>query len=244
MATGWRAGIGYATAAALGLALFAGLGTWQLQRGLDKRARLAQQDVALAQARATPLREALSTAPTQAAIQRVAGRGRYLPPLLLLDSQQREGRVGVRVYAVAQPIDAAPALLVDLGWVAWSPQRTLPELRLPAGERELAGLLVPWPGAGLRLAPNPWPASAAPSVLLNRLDRDDVQQALRIELSARVLRLAPELEDGYARDLELLPNTLPPERHFGYAAQWYALAATVLAVYLILTRRARRKANA
>jgi cytochrome oxidase assembly protein ShyY1 len=55
-----------------------------------------------------------------------------------------------------------------------------------------------------------------------------------------VLRLDPALPLGYARDLQLLANTLPPERHRGYAVQWFALAAAVLATALILTFRKAR----
>ena len=43
------------------------------------------------------------------------------------------------------------------------------------------------------------------------------------------------------RDLEILPNTLTPERHLGYAVQWFGLALAVLAVALVLTLRARKR---
>jgi cytochrome oxidase assembly protein ShyY1 len=42
---------------------------------------------------------------------------------------------------------------------------------------------------------------------------------------------------GYARDLELLPNTLPPERHRGYALQWFGLAFATLVAALFVTFR-------
>jgi cytochrome oxidase assembly protein ShyY1 len=42
---------------------------------------------------------------------------------------------------------------------------------------------------------------------------------------------------GYTRDLELLPNTLPPEKHRGYSVQWFALALAVLVTALVLTLR-------
>src|SRR3546814_3794695 len=45
---------------------------------------------------------------------------------------------------------------------------------------------------------------------------------------------------GYARDLDVLPNTLPPERHLGYAVQWFALALAVLAIAALLTFRKRK----
>ena len=63
------------------------------------------------------------------------------------------------------------------------------------------------------------------------------QTGLSVPLAPRVLRLDPGVPFGYARDLALLSNTLPPEKHRGYAVQWFALALTVLAIALILTFR-------
>jgi len=56
----------------------------------------------------------------------------------------------------------------------------------------------------------------------------------------RVVRLDPKLPGGYARDLDILPNTLPPERHLGYAVQWWALSIAVLVTALVLTFRKPR----
>jgi cytochrome oxidase assembly protein ShyY1 len=56
-----------------------------------------------------------------------------------------------------------------------------------------------------------------------------------------VLKLDPAIPLGYARDLDVLPNTLPPERHLGYAVQWFGLALAVLATALVLTFRKPRR---
>ena len=63
-------------------------------------------------------------------------------------------------------------------------------------------------------------------------------------LAPRILKLDPAQPLGpdpdYARDLEILPNTLPPERHLGYAVQWFGLALAVLVTALVLTFRKTR----
>src|SRR5690606_41304459 len=60
-------------------------------------------------------------------------------------------------------------------------------------------------------------------------------------LPPRVLKLDPGLPLGFARDLDVLPNTLSPQQHLGYAVQWFGLALAVLATALVLTfRRPRR----
>ena len=60
-------------------------------------------------------------------------------------------------------------------------------------------------------------------------------------LAPRVLKLDPALPIGYTRDLDILPNTLPPERHLGYAVQWFGLALAVFITALLLTLRTRRQ---
>ena len=68
-------------------------------------------------------------------------------------------------------------------------------------------------------------------------------------IAPRVLRLDPQRAQDDAgvmlapgeRDLDILPNTLTPERHLGYAVQWFGLAAAVFVVALVLTLRARRR---
>jgi surfeit locus 1 family protein len=44
--------------------------------------------------------------------------------------------------------------------------------------------------------------------------------------------LDPAEPDGYAR--HWAPPGFPPIRHIGYAVQWFALAAALLVIYLIM----------
>ncbi|HEY1071222.1 MAG TPA: SURF1 family cytochrome oxidase biogenesis protein, partial [Thermomonas sp.] len=68
---------------------------------------------------------------------------------------------------------------------------------------------------------------------------------LKTGVAPRVLRLDPDRRAGDAgllaaagtRDLDILPNTMTPERHLGYAVQWFGLAVTVLVVAAVLTFR-------
>ena len=71
------------------------------------------------------------------------------------------------------------------------------------------------------------------------MDLDALSADLGLVLAPRILRLDPSLPLGYARDLDVLPNTLPPERHRGYALQWFGLALTtlLLSLYFAFFRR-------
>jgi cytochrome oxidase assembly protein ShyY1 len=217
---------------------FGALGRWQLQRGESKQAMLDGVAAALAERRARTISEAETRDPN--GYDWVAGHGRLLAsPVLLLDNQRRGAAVGVRVYAVLRPREGRP-LLVDLGWLPVPGDRRFPQPTLPAGELRVQGLLSPPSGAGLALGPafRPLePAGAQQRLLMTRLDLEALSRHLRLPLSSRVLRLDPALPLGYARDLEVLVNTLPPERHRGYALQWFGLAFATLATAIFMSLR-------
>ena len=216
------------------------LGAWQLDRMHRKQAMLDAVQRVLDERSPRPLASA-SDAARQRDYDWAAGAGHFADaPAVLLDNQQRDDRPGVRAYRVFQPsASGAAPLLVELGWLPLPGDRQLPEVVRPAGELRLAGLLAPPPSPGILAA------VAAPQpdgqVLVTGLDAAGLHGQLRQPgLAPRVLKLDPAAPLGYARDLDVLPNTLPPERHLGYAVQWFALAAAVLAIALLLTFRKRK----
>lgn len=219
---------------------FAGLGTWQAGRAVQKERMLAAADAVVRERRPQPLASAHAPAATSR-YDWAEGRGRFSGTVLWLDNQQRDGRVGVRGYAPFLPADGAP-LLVDIGWAPIAPDRaTLPRVELPRGEVGIRGLLAPPPSAGLAVG-EPM-ARHRDGWLMLRVEPGAISRALELPaaIAPRVLRLDPALPFGLPRDLRLLANTLPPEKHRGYALQWFGLSATVLVIALVLTfRRPRR----
>ena len=222
------------------MALFCSLGVWQLDRAQQKKAMLAESRSVLAVRKPLPLRAAADPL-RKAAYDWAQGEGRFTEaPAVLLDNQTREGRSGVRVYRVFQPDAAAPPLLVELGWMPLAGDRTLPRIDSFSGTLRVSGLLAPPPSAGLASAiASP---QADGNLLATSLDHAVLSSAFKLPtLAPRVLRLDPSLKVGYLRDLDILPNTLPPERHLGYAVQWFGLALTVLITALVLTLRKRER---
>ena len=219
----------------------ASLGAWQQGRADEKRVVIAEAAAVLEARDAVPLAAAADPDRVDR-LEWSAGRGRFVDVgPFLLDNQRHDGRVGVRAYRVFAPEGAPDALLVDLGWLPLGPGRAMPEVPLPDGVVEVRGLLATPPSPGLRLGTGI--AQAGEGWLLTRVEPQAIAAAagLARPLAPRVLRLDPALPFGHARDLEVLPNTLPPERHLGYAVQWFGLGATVLAVALVLTLRGRRR---
>ncbi len=218
--------------------LFAALGRWQLGRMDEKQAMLDQVAATLQQRQ--PLSLAAAADPARARdFDWAQGGGHFLDaPAVLLDNQQRGGRPGVRVYRAFAP-DGAEPLLVELGWLPLPGDRTMPQPAAIPGPQRVQGLLAPPPSAGL--ADGLSTATPGGDVLAVRLDAPGLPALLGLErLPARVLKLDPALPLGHARDLDVLPNTLPPQKHLGYAVQWFGLAAAVLATALVLTFRFRR----
>ena len=218
---------------------FLALGRWQLQRATYKEHLIAQSHEALDHR--TPVALASASDNDAADFIWVDGGGRFLAqPALLLDNQTRAGQHGVRVYRLFQPDGAHRPLLVELGWRLLPPQRTLPHEPALDGSYRLQGLLAPPPSPGLALGRADQP-QADGSHLLTRIDIDTLAKSLALPdgLAPRVLRLDPALKLGYAHDLDVLANTLPPSRHRGYAVQWFAMAAAVgvIALYFLFRRK-------
>ncbi len=219
--------------------VFCVLGVWQLQRMHEKEALLAQ--LPPGRESAVSLEQALRAPQT---LHWVRQRMHFLPGTVLLDNQLRDGRAGVKVYQAARAATPATVVLVDLGWLPLPANRALPTIRLLQGEIDVQGLWAPPPSAGIALGPA-LAATPQPQVwLATRLDMPVIAARLGLPadaLAAQVLRLDPALPLGHERDLDLLPNTLPPSRHLGYAVQWFGLALAVLVVALTLQWRTWRR---
>jgi cytochrome oxidase assembly protein ShyY1 len=220
--------------AALLVAVFCSLGSWQWRRGIAKQAILATQAAVLAERRAGSL--ASLSLQDDPSLAWAAGHGHFLDaPVLLLDNQRHGPDVGVREFRVFQP-DMGRVLLVDLGWIALPGNRALPVPTPLPGSHDLRGLLAPPPSAGLALGPDHVDAGGG-RWLLTRIDLPVLARDLRVGLAPRVLRLDPAVPIGHVRDLDALPNTLPPERHRGYAVQWFGLAFATIVATLLLSLR-------
>lgn len=223
---------------------FASLGHWQLTRMHEKQAMLARMQTALDEAHPQPLLLASVTA-QKSDYDWAAGRGDVSDTTLWLDNQQRNGRVGVRMYCLLFPDDGVQVLLLDAGWWPLDGRRDLPKARCAAGRAQMVrGMLATPPSEGLvhgeALAQRDqgrW--------LMARMDLAAIVSALQLKaaIAPRVLRLDPMHHDGDTgvmlasgeRDLEILANTMTPERHLGYAVQWFGLAVCVLVVAAVMT---------
>jgi cytochrome oxidase assembly protein ShyY1 len=214
-----------------GLSLFLTAGVWQWQRGIYKDALYADFDSAFRR-EAMPLGQALN-APGLPRYQPVLIEGRWIPGReLLLDNRTHQGVPGVWVYSLFQP-EGLPAIYVQRGWIPWRDRRTPPVVP-PAEGTQLRGLLAPPPAAGLKLgadAENGWPR------VVTAVDLTAAETALGTPLLDSVLLPAGE-EPGFVR--EFRPQTLSPDKHRGYAVQWFSFAVAAIVLFLVLHREGAR----
>lgn len=217
-------------------ACFARLGWWQWQRA-EEKLRAQAELAALAGQPPRPLAEALAAGPLRGS--RVRVQGRLLPPQLLLDNQLRGGRAGVQALVRVAPVGSDGDLLVALGWLPLADGvRALPALPPLPEAADWTGHLDRPPAAGLSLGAAPGSLDTDPA-LLTRIDPVWLAEQWQRPLLPWVLYLEPDAAQAFDRDWS--PRSLPPERHRGYAAQWWGLAAAVLMIYGVLSWRARRR---
>ncbi|HEX6999384.1 MAG TPA: SURF1 family protein [Gammaproteobacteria bacterium] len=211
-------------AAAVSLAaLFARLGSWQLDRAAENR---AVRDRFVAAAQEPPLHTVPDAADAALRYRRIEVRGRYVPDRqFLLDNRLHEGRVGYEVLTPFRPNRGGPWLLVNRGWVAAGPdRRVLPHVAVDGRERSVPGRLDDYPSIGLRLGDEDEerPNEAAVQVVVFPT-RESLEARLERPLAPFQLLLDPAEPDGFARDWQ--PGGVSPERNLTYAAQWFLFAA-------------------
>jgi cytochrome oxidase assembly protein ShyY1 len=171
--------------------------------------------------------------PPHGQMRRVVVQGEYRPSQgLLLDNQSHQRRPGVHAWTPFQLVDGS-LILVDRGWLPLADSPAAP----PSGPQQLLGNWRALPRPGLRLGGE----SADCAAVGERLTYPTVE-ALRCRLGEGLreglLELDPTAPGGYVRAwLPAAADAVPPQRHYGYAAQWWAFAATLLALFIKLNLR-------
>ena len=102
----------------------------------------------------------------------------------------------------------------------------------PQGVLKIQGLIREPPRAGLLLGEELFEQLAESSYRLQRLDIDWIAEFTRLDFLPYIIHLNADEPHGFAREWRM-PGS-GRERHLGYAFQWFALAATLLVIYLVV----------
>jgi len=219
-------------AAVAGIALTLALGNWQLDRGHEKSA--------LAERIKSASRDALVAMPAveiraeDVQWRRVEARGRFEPKYaVLIDNRVLHGAAG---YHVVMPLKLGASeryVLVNRGWVAGSSARSqLPQISTPPGMVTVVGLATVPSKRYLELS-----TQVAEGNVWQNLTLERYRATVPIAIQPVVIQQENDLGDGLQR--EWAPPDVGITTHYGYAFQWFALAAVILIFYLVTHVRKR-----
>jgi len=206
--------------------IFIWLGIWQLHRASEKSRMLLQEQRAQKQAPVT-----WDNPKKLRPYQRVAVQGRYLPSIFLLDNQHYRHQLGVQVYA---PLLLAndSVLMVDRGWIQnQNPRQTNLDLKIPAGLLQIRGSIY-YPSSKQWILGDEIEQIGDKRFIVERFNPQLLSQLLQKSVYPFIIRLDSSQPDGFIRDWNVV--TMRPERHKGYALQWFAMATVIFILFIAL----------
>ena len=204
------------------VAIMCGLGYWQLDRMVQKQQRLTS--IAQKQSNGTlSLEEALSHDDPRDITVSFSG-AIDANHVLLLDNQIHNQRVG---FDVIVPVNTNVGwLLVNFGWVpAPDLTRTLPDISFTSQTRELIGVLSV-PGNNPLVKETNMALSQSPA-LIQHIEFPALSNALERKLLPFILHLTTP-DPAFIREHQAV--VMSPEKHLGYAVQWFGLAIAAAAI--------------
>jgi surfeit locus 1 family protein len=217
----------------VGVAITLALGNWQLGRGAQKRELKARFE---AQAAQPPIHVgAQELAASDMDLRRIEARGVFDPRYtVFVDNRIHQGTPGYHVVMPLKIEGSERYVLVNRGWIARPPLRTeLPEVRTPPGPVTITGVVVP-AGRVLELSKEVIEGRIWQNVTIERY-----RKAMPISIQPFVVRQDSQLDDALVRVWPAPDFGI--EKHYGYAFQWFALAATLAVFYAITQFRSRAK---
>lgn len=219
----WRASL----LAVLLLPVVISLGFWQLDRAEEKR---QLQDLFEHRQLAGPV--ALEALNTQADLryQSVTLRGEFVnEKAVLLDNRIYQGRFGYEIITPFRLVDSKTMVLVNRGWLEGDiSRRSLPAIKAIAGEIALIGEVYVPQGDVMLLADES--ASGWPRVMQS-LNIEALQKEFEQTLFPYSVRIKQISAASYTPNWVVV--NLQPEKHTGYAVQWFAMAVALLVIGLL-----------
>lgn len=212
------------------------LGYWQLQRA-DFKQRLQNQYYTQTQAQSVPL--ASLDLSTDINFKPVKLQGKFdSAHLIFLDNKIHQHQIGYQVLVPFKISHSQQAVLINLGWIAQGKDRKyLPTLTLPQHELSLEGTINYLPNKSFSLGSNVDPSQQTWPLRLQHVDIAYLTQRLGYPIQPFMILLAANQPFGLI--CNWTPVMLNPQMHFGYAFQWFALAVTLVILFIITSVKRR-----
>jgi len=208
------------------------LGSWQMSRSVEKRELLERFEQA-------PLQPAVSLAKLrgdwqQYRFRKISLQGAYDGERqILLENQMRNSQPGYMVLTPFRLAGTGDYVLVNRGWLPRKPDvRELPDVRLAAEAGGVTGLVSHVPAVGIKMGSLDESASGWPRSI-PYIDVDWLGQQLGARVLPWIVLLDADQADGYVREWRpAVAVRMPPEKHEGYAFQWYSLALVLIFLFV------------
>lgn len=216
------------------ISILCSLGSWQVARYEDKKERVIQISERQAQG---VIEHRMLTALNLSDVRDIMiniSPLEYSDKYLWLDNQQSNGQIGFKLVV---PVNTEEGwLLVNMGWVKGRKDRlTLPNI--PALEeltKPLTGA-ISIPGINRFVTETALNDGQFPKVI-QQIEISRLGELIDKPLLPYMLTVTQPSED-YIR--QWTPVVMAPEKHIGYAIQWFGLAIAAFIIYFIAWRKKR-----
>ena len=218
-------------ATVVGVILTANLGAWQLRRAAEKLVLQEQletrSELPPVDAGKLPRNDAQLA---QEKFRQVHLRGTWLPSHnVYLDNRQMNAHVGFFLITPLQLEGRSDVVLVQRGWLPrdFVDRTRLAPVSTPGGTVEVIGLIAPPPAKLYEFA------NSTKSLIRQNIDLQDF--SVETGLALLPYSVLEEEVKGLPSDGLLRQWSRPAtaiEKHYGYAFQWFALAALMTGLYV------------
>jgi len=159
--------------------------------------------------------------------------------IILLDNKFHEHQPGFQVITPLRVNGTKKVMLVNRGWVPLGKNRqTLPNITAITQQVKLKGIIDFPSTKGFILGDNfenngYWP------LVIQQVKIKQLQTLFKEELYPFTIKLDPKAKFGFIRQWD--PVVMKPQKHLGYAFQWFALAFTLLVIFLGVNMRKNKE---
>jgi surfeit locus 1 family protein len=228
-----------ALAALVVIVVTASLGNWQLRRADEKSAILKAREDA---ARSTPMQlqaaDLANLVPAQLAQKPLQLNGVFeTERSVFIDNRSLNGKAGFHVVTPIKIDGTEQRVAVLRGWVARDIRDVtqVPVLQ-PTATVQVIGVVETNLGRQFDLKtlsnidPSQMPVPAKTQKIWTQFDPKPYAQWSGLAIAPIIVRQTSALEDGLVRQWTVKADDV--SKHHGYAAQWFAMSATTLLLWL------------
>jgi len=217
-------------------ALLLTLGFWQLQRYHYKLMLVKQYQIAKAK---QPIDIHRLNQHSNMRYQQIKARGHYLNnKSMLLQHRFYRGRVGYDVLTPFKVVHQHKLVLVNRGWIPRDKATSSTIHTSSTGDKHsITGTVKLVDQRSFILGKNVIDTNKWP-LKIQKIDLPEIEILTHATFYPFVLRLNANQPDGFVRHWKIINNK--PQRHMGYAIQWFAMALVLLIAFYFFSCKEHR----